>query len=65
MIIKDKTIEKGEDKRKNKKKHALSTGIFLIGLAMLFYYDAFWPWILALIGLIIIVEAFLTRQAKI
>jgi hypothetical protein len=37
--------------------HAISGGIFLIGLAVLFYFDAFWPWILALVGIITIIES--------
>lgn len=35
--------------------HSISGGIFLIGLAILFYVG-FWPWILALLGLIAIIE---------
>lgn len=36
--------------------HGICGGIFLIGLAILFYLDIFWPWILALVGIIIIIE---------
>ncbi|MEM1773495.1 MAG: hypothetical protein QXO93_00015 [Acidilobaceae archaeon] len=45
--------------RKSKKiaLHGVVGGVFLIGLAILFYFDALWPWILALVGFIIIVEA--------
>lgn len=32
-------------------------GAFLIGLAFLFYRGALWPWILALVGALIIGEA--------
>ncbi|MEM2648063.1 MAG: hypothetical protein QXS10_03205 [Candidatus Bathyarchaeia archaeon] len=35
--------------------HYVSGGVFLIGLAVLFYVG-FWPWILALLGLIAIIE---------
>jgi len=35
--------------------HSLSSGVFLIGLAILFYIG-FWPWILALVGLAVIIE---------
>lgn len=48
--------EKTEDK--NSKRilwHSLSGGVFLIGLAILFYVG-FWPWILTLVGLTVIVE---------
>ena len=37
--------------------HGLSSGVFLIGLAVLFHFNAFWPWILALISALAIVEA--------
>lgn len=37
--------------------HAISGGVFLFGLAALFYFDLFWPWILALAGVIVILEA--------
>ncbi len=37
--------------------HGVIGGIFLIGLAILFYFDAFWPWILALVGVIVILKA--------
>jgi hypothetical protein len=42
--------------------HAVCGGIFLIGLAVLFHFDAFWPWILALLGVIVIVEALATTS---
>lgn len=29
----------------------------MVGLAVLFYFDALWPWVLVLIGAIIIAEA--------
>jgi len=47
--------------KKGKRKHALSTGVFLIGLAVLFYYDALWPWILALVGIMIVMEALMGK----
>lgn len=47
--------------KKDKRKHALSTGVFFIGLAVLFYYDALWPWILALVGIMIIMEALMGK----
>jgi len=34
---------------------AIWVGILLIGLGILFYYDAFWPGILILIGILILV----------
>jgi len=37
--------------------HAVSGGVLLIGLAVLFHFNAFWPWILALIGIMVIIEA--------
>ena len=37
----------------------MAGGVFLMGLALLFYFDAFWPWILALTGVIVILEALL------
>jgi hypothetical protein len=46
------------DREKRKKViHGVIGGIFLIGLAILFYFDAFWPWILALVGVIAILKA--------
>jgi hypothetical protein len=50
--------ERDREKR-GKLVHAVTTGVFLIGLAILFYLDAFWPWILALVGVFIILEALL------
>lgn len=44
---------------KNPKKalwHSIAGGVFLIGLAVLFYFGSFWPWILALIGLMVIIK---------
>ncbi|MEM1570236.1 MAG: DUF2892 domain-containing protein [Candidatus Bathyarchaeia archaeon] len=35
--------------------HSITGGVFLIGLAILFYIG-FWPWILALLGLMAIIE---------
>lgn len=36
---------------------AVAVGLFLVGLAVLFHLDALWPWILALVGAFIIIEA--------
>jgi len=48
--------EKAEDKNSNKILwHSIASGAFLIGLAILFYIG-FWPWILALVGLTVIIE---------
>jgi hypothetical protein len=46
--------------KKNRKRfiHSVIGGAFLIGLAILFYFDALWPWILALVGIVVIIEAF-------
>lgn len=35
--------------------HSITGGVFLIGLAILFYIG-FWPWILVLLGLMAIIE---------
>lgn len=45
-----------EESRK-KALHGIMGGVFLIGLAILFYFNALWPWILALIGILAIGEA--------
>lgn len=37
--------------------HGVIGGVFLIGLAVLFYFNAFWPWILALVGVVVILKA--------
>jgi hypothetical protein len=46
---------------------SIANGIFLIGLAIVFYFD-FWPWILALTGLHVIIERvcnyFVKRKKK-
>jgi hypothetical protein len=34
---------------------ALWVGILLIGLGILFYFDAFWPGILILVGILILI----------
>lgn len=46
-----------ESKCRSKRKfiHSITGGVFLIGLAILFYIG-FWPWILALVGIITIIE---------
>lgn len=49
-------MSSGSEKRK-RMIHAVCGGVFLIGLAILFYFDLFWPWILALVGVIVILEA--------
>jgi len=50
--------EKGgsREERRRRTVHAISGGVFLIGLAALFYFDLFWPWILALVGVVVILE---------
>jgi uncharacterized membrane protein len=49
--------EKSENKGSKKRGfwHSIAGGVFLIGLAIVFYVG-FWPWILALVGLTIIIE---------
>jgi hypothetical protein len=34
---------------------AISGGVFLVGLGVLWYFDAWWPGILILIGLMIVI----------
>lgn len=34
---------------------ALWVGILLIGLGILFYSNAFWPWILVLVGVLLLI----------
>lgn len=46
-----------KDESWRKTLHSIMGGVFLIGLAILFYLDALWPWILALVGVLIIGEA--------
>jgi len=50
--------EKRANREEGRKKtvHAISGGVFLVGLAALFYFDLFWPWILALVGIVVILE---------
>ncbi|MEM2091995.1 MAG: hypothetical protein QXR59_01755 [Candidatus Bathyarchaeia archaeon] len=46
--------------------HSVAGGVFLIGLAILFY-DGFWPWILALLGIMAIIEGvgeYYSRKAE-
>lgn len=50
-------MSSGDKDKRRKLAHAVSVGVFLIGLAILFYFDLFWPWILALVGIIVILEA--------
>lgn len=50
-------MSESRDKSRKQLIHTACGGVFLIGLALLFYFNVFWPWILALIGVIIIVEA--------
>jgi len=42
---------------------SIANGIFLIGLAIVFYFG-FWPWILALIGLYIIIKGICNHFVK-
>lgn len=50
-------MSKEEKKERKKVLHGIVGGVFLIGLAILYYFDAFWPWILALLGIISIMES--------
>ncbi|MEM1526632.1 MAG: hypothetical protein QW775_01260 [Ignisphaera sp.] len=50
-------MAKNQDKSRKNLVHGVFGGVFLMGLAILFYYDAFWPWILMLVGVVIIAEA--------
>ncbi|MEM2557620.1 MAG: hypothetical protein QW600_02890 [Candidatus Bathyarchaeia archaeon] len=46
--------------------HSVAGGVFLIGLAILFYVG-FWPWILALLGIMAIIEGvgeYYSRKAE-
>ncbi|MEM1507568.1 MAG: hypothetical protein QXU02_00995 [Candidatus Bathyarchaeia archaeon] len=45
----------GNGSSKRRLWHSVSGGVFLIGLAVLFYVG-FWPWILVLLGLMAIIE---------
>jgi hypothetical protein len=59
------TSESTQERRgheSSRRAHAIIGGVFLIGLAVLFYFDLFWPWILALVGLVIILEALLRSK---
>lgn len=51
-----------EESRGSKLAHAVVAGVFLIGLAVLFYFDLFWPWIMALVGVVVILEALLSGK---
>jgi hypothetical protein len=53
------TMSSEEKEKRRKLAHAVTGGVFLIGLAILFYFDLFWPWILALVGILVILEALL------
>lgn len=43
---------------------AMSGGIFLIGLAILWYYDLWWPGIIILIGLMIIIGSVVSYSRR-
>jgi hypothetical protein len=51
-------VSEAREKSRKRFIHGIVGGAFFIGLAMLFYFDALWPWILALVGVIVIIEAF-------
>jgi hypothetical protein len=53
------TMSSEEKEKRRKLAHAVTGGVLLIGLAILFYFDLFWPWILALVGILVILEALL------
>ncbi|MEM3926923.1 MAG: hypothetical protein QXU13_05020 [Desulfurococcaceae archaeon] len=50
----------GEEEREKKSRqviHGVIAGSFLVGLALLFYFHALWPWIIALVGVVVILES--------
>ncbi|MEM2078968.1 MAG: hypothetical protein QXH45_06895 [Thermosphaera sp.] len=58
------TRESESVKSKKNILHGVLGGTFLIGLAMLFYFDEFRPWILAVIGILAIGEAVITYYSQ-
>jgi divalent metal cation (Fe/Co/Zn/Cd) transporter len=59
------TSESTQERRRHgssRRADAIIGGVFLIGLAVLFYFNLFWPWILALVGLVVILEALLRSK---
>jgi len=45
-------------------RHALTASSWLIGLALCFYFDMFWPGILILIGITLILEGLFSKRTK-
>ncbi|MEM0000971.1 MAG: hypothetical protein QXH02_05750 [Desulfurococcaceae archaeon] len=43
--------------RRKRLLHGLAGGVFLVGLAVLFHFGALWPWILALVGVLAVIES--------
>ena len=43
-------------------RHALTASSWLIGLALCFYFDVFWPGILILIGITMILEGLFSKR---
>jgi CHASE2 domain-containing sensor protein len=58
--------KKSKDNDFKKKEFWDSTivGFFLIGLAILFYLGVFWPWIIALVGLTLIIKGIKNYYSK-
>lgn len=48
--------DKNKELAKKRLYHSLLVGSILIGLAVLFYFDALFPWVIALIGILLIGE---------
>ncbi|UCC27661.1 MAG: hypothetical protein JSW29_06245 [Candidatus Bathyarchaeota archaeon] len=43
---------------------AISFGVFVVGLGILWLFDIFWPGILILIGIMVIIGAFVTLSRR-
>jgi len=52
----DQTKQQDKQRKRASGVNEIQGGVWLIGLAALFYFDIFWPGILILIGLSSIVE---------
>jgi len=55
---------KDNDLKKREFWDSTVAGIFLIGLAILFYLGFFWPWIIALVGLTLIIKGMIKYYSK-
>jgi uncharacterized membrane protein HdeD (DUF308 family) len=55
---------KDNDLKKKELWDSIVAGIFLIGLAILFYLGFFWPWIIALVGLALIIKGIMKYYSK-